>query len=99
MPGHDPMLHVTGRCTFPRPGFVVELRRHGSMGLGQNGVTIVGPQSALRSDGPPVFAVDSGPHPFLAVEVATDARLFDRLNHANERRRDNWFASWERGPL
>src|SRR5262249_12488397 len=46
-----------------------------------------------------VFAVDSGPHPFLAVEVATDARLFDRLNHANERRRDNWFASWERGPL
>jgi hypothetical protein len=35
MPGGPATLHVTGKCTFPKAGYVVTLRRHVPPGLNQ----------------------------------------------------------------
>ena len=44
---------------------------------------------------PPIFQVSPGTNPYYAVEVATEPSLFDWAQRGNERRADNFYASWQ----
>ena len=63
------------------------------------GPSITAVASAIRSQPSPVFTVRSGPNPFYAVEVATDALLFDAAQHGFERTTSNFYASWQAAGL
>lgn len=60
-------------------------------------VRATGPESAPRLGPPPSFSVDTGGRRFFAVEVTTDAQLFDSA--VSHRRTDaTFFSSWDDGP-
>jgi len=60
---------------------------------------ITGPASSWRTGAAPTFQIDSAGQPAWAVEVATDAKLFDKVNHAAERTSSNFYASWQTSGL
>jgi hypothetical protein len=55
--------------------------------------TIDGPELLGRADPPPCFRINQGVHPYYAVEIATDWRLFDKDGRA-ERNDDNFYGTW-----
>src|SRR5437762_2591961 len=94
MPRRPPTIIVTGTCTAPDTGFGIELREPGPATADGSRPAIAGPAVAVRSGPPPAFQVDPRDNPFYLVEIASEPRLFDRDNHAHERRPENFYSSW-----
>ncbi|MDH3733772.1 MAG: S8 family serine peptidase [Gemmatimonadota bacterium] len=59
--------------------------------------TIQGPQRIDRSGSAPAFTVNAAGRPFMAVEVATEARLFDFDSHGGDRSSSNYYPDWDAG--
>ena len=60
---------------------------------------ITGPQRMAHGSTAPTFQINSSPNGFYAVEVATQAELFDDTNHGRDRDTDNFYASWQDTPF
>ncbi len=58
---------------------------------------IVGPSEIGQSDNAPEFQINTGGRRYYAVEVATEARLFDTNNHGEDRTDQNFYGSWTDG--
>jgi hypothetical protein len=48
-----------------------------------------------KSDGPPEFVVNTAGNPLFYVELATDARLFNRAANESQRTEQNFYASYD----
>ncbi len=59
--------------------------------------TIEGPERHDRGAGSPFFHLETEAGRHFAVEVAVRPELFDRRRHGDERRPENFYASWEEG--
>ena len=66
-------------------------------GAAAGGPSIQGPAAVGEADGPPTFQVDPRPNGYYAIEVATQAELFDAGGHGGERTSDNFYGSWQDG--
>jgi subtilisin family serine protease len=71
----------------------------GGNGGGIQGPTIQTTASTNRSGPAPSFEINPRPNGFYAVEVATQAALFDNANHGSERNTNNFYASWQDTPF
>jgi subtilisin family serine protease len=58
-------------------------------------ISISGPADLSRYGPPPVFDISKGGRRLYAVEVATQARLFNNQAHGHERQTHNFYASWQ----
>lgn len=59
---------------------------------------ITGPDAYGRNDPePPSFQIWSSENRYFAVEVTSDAALFDEPNNGAKRTVDNFYASWQTG--
>ena len=56
---------------------------------------VAGPASVPRSGPPPIFLVVAKPFPFFVFEITTDPGLFDTARRNGERRRGNFYGSWQ----
>ncbi len=92
-PRPGPVVRVQAECTFPTPGFTVELRRPGS-----RVAQVRGPAIVSRAGPPPAFQVAAAPGRFFALEVTTDITFFEQTNPAGWTP-DRTHATWQDGPL
>ncbi|MGB3296579.1 MAG: S8 family serine peptidase, partial [Phormidesmis sp.] len=60
---------------------------------------IQGPVSLPRSGSAPTFEVNLAGRRFFAIEVATQASLFDGDSHGSDRTEHNFYGSWQDSPL
>jgi hypothetical protein len=60
--------------------------------------SIIGPSTIPNGTTPPRFQVNPGPNRYYAVELATQASLFDFSNSA-QRNPNNFYGSWETTPF
>ncbi len=64
-----------------------------------NQPSIQAPATASRASSAPTFAVNSGGRRFFAIEVATQASLFDGDAQGSDRTEHNFYGSWQDSPL
>lgn len=99
LPKGDPTLLVQGDCSFPQPGFSVELRRPLPPSPSAQPPVVRGPSVVERGAGPPAFQVDPGPSRFYAIEVTTNSSLFAPGVNLAQLPADQFYASWQSGGL
>ncbi|MGB3292834.1 MAG: D-Ala-D-Ala carboxypeptidase family metallohydrolase, partial [Phormidesmis sp.] len=61
--------------------------------------SIQAPATLTRASSAPAFTVNSGGRHFFAVEVATQASLFDGDSRGGDRTEHNFYGSWQDSPL
>ena len=81
-----PSIQITGVTTGTTPSTTLR-------------PSITGPASRDRSASAPTFQINPGANRYYAVEVATQANLFDQNGHGSERNSSNFYASWQDTPL
>ena len=68
-------------------------------GMGSGGLSISAPSSFANGATPITFAVSVPSGQFFAVEVATDASLFNSTANGGQRSDSNFYASWKLSPF
>lgn len=77
---------------------VAEAARRSGSTAPVSGVPTITAAATLPANGtPPVFEVNTGGRALFAIEVATEAALFNSNLHGTRRNSSNFFGSWERG--
>lgn len=93
--GHSNMYGY-GRVNALRAVQEAQRRAGGSSGSGSGAgsPSISGPSQMSPSDSAPTFTINKGGRHLYAVEVATQAELFNNATHGGQRNDNNFYGSW-----